>query len=281
MLSNRPKIGITGPDEGGTGAWLFTALSIWIAGGKPSRITVESPLNMNALDGLIIGGGADVEPVQYGQEQIEKSTLVKDSRTIFEWILSILFFPIYWLTRYFQHTKSVPVDIKRDKLELTLINDALEQGKPILGICRGMQLMNVHFKGNLHQDISGFYKEQPQVASIFPKKRIVISDDSKLAELLETNICNVNALHNQAINIPGEGIELVARELHTNITQALEHPDYDFVIGVQWHPEYMIQVARQRRIFKGLVNFANEHSRKRMKINSKKNQFKKAVSLMI
>ncbi len=256
MLYKRPKIGVTGPNEGGTGAWLFTALSVRLAGGKPVRVTVESPQNMRNLDGLIIGGGADVEPLKYGQERIGKTTLVKSGRSIFEWVLSVIFFPIYWLARYFQHTKSAPIDTERDKLELNLLNDALELNKPVLGICRGMQLMNVHFKGSLHQDISGFYTEKPQVASIFPKKRVTIKDGSRLEKLLETHICNVNALHNQAIDTPGEGIELVAQELHTNITQAIEHPGYSFVIGVQWHPEYLIQVARQRRIFKGLVKCA-------------------------
>lgn len=265
MLSNRPTIGITGPEVGGTGAWLFTALSVWLAGGKPVRITVHSPEEMKNLDGLIMGGGADVEPLRYGQERIERTKLAKDSRTIFEWILSILFFPIYWLVRYFQHTKTAPIDTKRDKLELTLLHDALNQGKPVLGICRGMQLMNVHFKGNLHQDISGFYKEQPQIASIFPKKRVTIKESSKLEELLQTNICNVNALHNQAIDTPGKGIELVAKELQTDITQAIEHPGYEFVIGVQWHPEYMVQVRRQRNIFKTLVNTALEMKNSRQK----------------
>ena len=114
MFRKKPVIGITGPDEGGTGAWLFTALSVRLAGGKPVRATVESPQKMDDLDGLIMGGGADVEPLQYGQERIERAVLAKDTRTIFEWILSILFVPIFWLARYFQHTKqprSIPIVI--------------------------------------------------------------------------------------------------------------------------------------------------------------------------
>jgi putative glutamine amidotransferase len=212
------------------------------------------------IDGLIIGGGADVEPLKYGQERIERAVLTKNSRTIFEWILSILFFPVYWLVRYFQHTKTAAIDTKRDDLELQLLRDALRYGKPVLGICRGMQLMNVHFKGSLHQDISGYYTETPQISSIFPKKRIELQPGSRLAEILKTNVCNVNALHNQAIDLPGDGVELVATEIHTNITQALEHPDYDFVIGVQWHPEYLIQVRRQRWLFQELVQCAEEAS---------------------
>ena len=69
-------------------------------------------------------------------------------------------------------------------------------------------------------------------------------------------ICNVNALHNQVIDTPGEGVEFAAREEGTGIIQGIEHPGFPFVIGVQWHPEYMIQVKRQRSIFKNLVKQA-------------------------
>lgn len=253
MSKTRPIIGVTGPDEGGGAAWFFTALSVRLAGGVPKRITPGFPATSEDIDGLIIGGGADVEPKKYGQERIEKAQLTKNSRTIFEWILSILLFPIYWISRYFRHTKQSPIDKERDELEINLLEEMLNQNKPVLGICRGMQLINVFFKGSLHQDISGFYGEQPQISSIFPKKRVNIAPNTVLKSILETDVCNVNALHNQAIDQPGAGLRFAARELHTDIIQGIEHKDYPFVIGVQWHPEYLIQIARQRNIFKELV----------------------------
>jgi len=257
MLDKRkPVIGVCGPDEGGGFAWICTAVSVWLAGGKPRRIRPSAPLSVDDFDGLILGGGADIEPKKYGQERKVKAYLHKNKRTIFEWVLSIIFFPVYWVFRYFQHTKKYPVDLERDKLEFELLKKALEQHKPVLGVCRGMQLINVHFGGTLHQDISGFYAEEPQVATIFPKKRITIEKESKMEKVLQTDICNVNGLHMQAIDKPGEGIKKSASELHTDIWQALEHTDFPFVIGVQWHPEYLLQIARQRNIFKELVKEA-------------------------
>lgn len=256
MLDREPVIGVTGPTEGGTGAWLFTAFSVILAGGKPLRINTNMPRSIDQIDGLIMGGGADVEPLKYGQQRIERAVLARDKRTIFEWVLSILFFPVYWLARYFQHTKKSPVDLERDKLELKLLEQAIELKLPVLGICRGMQLINVYFKGTLHQDIRGFYGEKAQVSSIFPKKRITIKDGTKLCKLLQTDICNVNALHNQAIDKPGKGIRIAAKELNTDVYQAIEHRELPFMIGVQWHPEYLIQIARQRNIFNKLVRAA-------------------------
>lgn len=257
-MKNKPVIGVCGPDEGGRFAWVCTAISIWMAGGKPKRVRPKNPAYIDELHGLILGGGADIEPKSYGQEREVKIYKSKDKRTLLERILTIIFFPIYWIFRYFQHTKKYPVDPERDKLEFDLLKKALENKKPILGICRGMQLINVHFGGSLHQDISSFYAEQPQMSTIFPKKRISIAPGSKLESLLETDICDVNGLHLQAIDEAGIGIKCTAKETESDVWQGMEHEEYPFVIGVQWHPEYLMQIARQRNIFKELVKEAGK-----------------------
>lgn len=258
MFGSRPVIGVTGPETGGLGAWIFTALSVRIAGGKPLRITPGNNITIEELEGLILGGGADVSPEHYGEEKIDKEDLKKGGRSFVEWIFTILLFPVYFLVRYFLSTKTSPIDPRRDEIEFRLLKDAIYQKKPVLGICRGMQLINIHFKGSLHQDISSYYAETPQVATVFPKKKITIKSGSLLEHILNTTSCSVNALHNQAIKVPGKGIVLIAREEATEIAQGIEHESYPCLLGVQWHPEYLIQIKRQRRIFKFIVNEAKK-----------------------
>jgi putative glutamine amidotransferase len=253
MWSNRPIIGVTGPHRGGTGAWIFTALSIWLAGGRPKRITTENSVAQEDIDGLIIGGGADIEPVRYGAEWSGETSTDKPKRTLTERLISLLFYPLVWLTRFLQHKKDLQFDEQRDEMELRLIDQTLHEGKPVLGICRGMQLLNVYFGGNLHQEISSFYSEGKRISTVLPKKWIVLESESQLSEILGTQRSLVNALHHQSVAELGEGLLVAAREEETNIIQGIEHPDYPFVTGVQWHPEYMIQIRRQRRIFKTLV----------------------------
>lgn len=259
MFGNRPVIGVTGPEAGGLGAWIFTSLSVRLAGGKPLRITPKKNSSIEALDGLILGGGADVSPEHYDEDKIDTEDFKKGGRSFIEWIFTILLFPVYFLIRYFLSTKTSPEDPMRDEVEFGLLKEAIQQKKPVLGICRGMQLINIHFKGSLHQDISNYYAETPQVATVFPRKKITIKSGSVLEQIFSTTSCKVNALHNQAIKVPGEGIVLIAREEATEIVQGIEHEEYSCILGVQWHPEYLIQIKRQRKIFKFLVSEAKKH----------------------
>lgn len=260
MSKQSPIIGITGPDRGGTAAWWFTRLAVWLQGGKPIRIRPSNPHNGIKLDGLILGGGADINPERYGQTLSEGLPGGKRPKPsgLRQWLIRIfsyLFYPFLFLIRKIFSTKSPTLDKARDQLEIKMLNDALNRDIPILGICRGAQLINVHFGGTLHQDIDTFYREVPRVNTIWPEKEVAIKKGSRLETILKCSQTWVNALHHQAVDSLGNPLVISARE-NTGIVQAIEHPTKPFLIGVQWHPEYMPQVPRQRAIFKVFIETA-------------------------
>jgi putative glutamine amidotransferase len=257
MMQQTPIIGVTGPDAGGAAAWHFTRLAVWLAGGHAVRITPQRPRKIDGLHGLIIGGGADVDPQLYGQEPhdiLPKSRPADEPRLVYliTWLLS----PLTWLARRLSGKNgSSGRDPARDALEMRLIADAIDRGLPIIGICRGAQLLNVHFRGTLHQSLKGFYVEDPEVRTFLPRKRVVLEPDSKLEQLLGRRPRRVNALHSQAIAELGRGMRVAARDLN-HIVQAIEHATLPLVIGVQWHPEYLPQLGEQRALFEALVRHA-------------------------
>lgn len=255
----KPKIGVTGPDRGGTAAWVFTAMQVMLAGGMPVRIRPAKPLDTATIQALIIGGGADVDPNAYLKEnfidEYLNQTLKNKRKTIFNRIWSffwLLVYPLIFFIRILLSRKAHQLDKDRDRLEFRLLHEAVQKGMPVLGICRGAQLINVYFKGTLHQNINTFYDEEPNRASILPVKKIFVEADSKLAKILQVKQLRVNALHKQAVKEQGQDIKIVAREVN-QVVQAIESVAHNFIIGVQWHPEYLIQIKRQRRIFKALI----------------------------
>jgi len=256
----RPVIGITGPDRGGIAAWLFTMVSVWRAGGRPKRITPSSRRAIEELDGLIVGGGADVDPALYGEEaetflgQLkEKKEKEKKKQSLIGFLIRFSFFPfLYLVRRLFSLTGYAGLDAARDSLEYALIDRAVKARLPVMGICRGAQLLNVYFGGTLYQDISEFYVEVPQVRTIFPEKYVRIEPNTRLAEILKTLSCQVNVLHRQAVKSLGRGLVIAARE-QNGVIQAIEHRSLPFVIGVQWHPEFMPHRSHQSLLFAALV----------------------------
>jgi putative glutamine amidotransferase len=204
----------------------------------------------------VISGGTDVEPKNYGQEQ-EAEAHKQNKFRFRDWLISILLFMLRLLT---QQKRSQGYDPQRDSMEKSLIEYALRRGLPVLGICRGAQLLNIVTGGSLHQHITEFYSEEPHVRSLLPRKRIVLERDTKIASLIQEGTRFVNALHDQAIDQLGEGMMVTARDL-AGVVQAIEHSVDDFVLGVQWHPEYLPQIQSQQRIFAGLVASAKQKRR--------------------
>jgi len=255
-----PLIGVTGPDRAGLGAWLMTALAVRRAGGRASRIT-PSTHPIPRLDGLIIGGGADVDPALYGQAT--ESILSSPGETgqpLRKQLLSIAMLPLMFALRRLLSAKAAIVDTRRDRLETALIRHAVSLRLPLLGICRGAQLLNVFFGGSLHRDLSSFYAETPQVRSIRPHKLIRVAADSRLSDVLGAGPCWVNALNKQAINVVGDGLRVAACE-EGGVIQAVEHCRLPFVVGVQWHPEYLPHLRTQQGLFRRLVAAAAQSRR--------------------
>ena len=253
-VSRRPRIGVTGPDRGGTAAWLMTSRALRRAGAEPIRITPARATHAS-LDGLVLGGGADVDPALYRDAATSLGEIMEAGAKDAASGQARLFGPAVMLLRKALARDGRRLDVERDSLERRVLDDALARDLPVLAICRGAQLLNVHCGGTLFTDLRAFYEEVPQIRSVLPKKPIDIDPRSLLASLLGTTRCRVNAIHSQAIRSVGRGLSVVARE-RVGIVQAVEQPGHRYRIGVQWHPEYMPQHRGQRRLFEALVEAA-------------------------
>ncbi len=170
-----------------------------------------------------------------------------------------MLFPLLLVVRRLLTTRQGGLDPQRDTLEKDLIASALQRQLPMLGICRGMQLINVVAGGNLHQALDGFYEEHPQIRSVLPRKPITARAGSRLSEILGDSPCRVNALHRQAIDRLGEGLRIAACEA-SGVVQAFEGRGRAWLIGVQWHPEYLPQRPDQQALFGSLVEAARRYT---------------------
>ena len=277
----RPIIGVTGPDRGGGAAWWFTRFAVWLAGGHAVRVTPRRPRAIDGLDALIIGGGADVDPTLYGQELLHVTEKKKHDEPVWMWVVGLILFPLTWLVR---KLAAVPVTTgqnpARDELEMKLIDQAVQRRLPMLGICRGEQLINVYFGGTLHQGLAGLYVEDPEVRTILPRKRIVVEEGSCLAGVLGRRPVRVNALHRQAIDRLGRGMRVGARD-RNGIVQAIEHESLPLVVGVQWHPEYLPQMPQQRALFRALVRRAADRDAPGAAQSSCKNALAAAATIVL
>ncbi|MEX6501167.1 gamma-glutamyl-gamma-aminobutyrate hydrolase family protein [Pseudomonas zhanjiangensis] len=218
-MAERPRVGVTGSHRRWSPSWWSTRWTLRLLGAEAERISIRHAASGRPLAALIIGGGDDVGPEHYGGDL---------------------------------HAK-VRSDPARDKLEMHWIEQALEQGIPLLGICRGAQLINVVLGGNLHQDIRAMRQRTHNRPGLLPTKRVSVHSTSRLAEVCDTGRLWVNSLHHQAIRTPGKGLREVAWDLD-NIIQAVEAEDGRPIIGVQWHPEYLSYLPAQRALFRWLLH---------------------------
>jgi putative glutamine amidotransferase len=261
-MAERLLIGVTGPDSGGAIAWLMTALAIRRCGAKPVRITPNRRCDESQLHAVVIGGGTDVDPFHYGEDSHGLESLLQEDdgeagSSLLDWLVGLV---LTLFRAVFARHSSQGYDPDRDELEKHHIQYALYYNKPILGICRGAQLMNVTLGGSLHQNIEHFYTEETSnIRSILPRKSVELVPSSRLRQILDKAQCRVNALHDQSIKALGDEVEVSAVE-PTGVIQAIERPSHPFFIGVQWHPEYIPQSRTQQSLFRSLVTSARQRS---------------------
>ena len=222
-MAGRPRVGVTGNARLWSPAWWCTRLALWLAGAEPVRLSVRHRASVRSMDALVIGGGNDISPEHFGGDLSDK----------------------------------VKSDPKRDLLEIECIRWALSHGVPLLGICRGAQLINVVLGGTLHQDIRHLRKRTSNRPGLLPTKRVRLDPDSLVAGVCGTGALRVNSLHHQAVRRPGTGLAVVGWD-RDEIVQAVECAGERPVIGVQWHPEYLLYLPSQFALFRWLVRSAKK-----------------------
>ncbi|NND44114.1 MAG: gamma-glutamyl-gamma-aminobutyrate hydrolase family protein [Xanthomonadales bacterium] len=225
-MAERPRIGVTGTTARVSAARLATALAVYRAGGRPVQLGSSRQDPDESLSGIVITGGSDINPMHYGSTEAPWS----------------------------------PPDVLRDEFELAVLGFADRLGLPVLGICRGAQLVNVHAGGNLYSDIAHLRKLGSHKSTVLPRKWVEVDSTSALAGVLGTARLRVNSLHHQAVKDLGKGLRVVARD-RDNITQAIEGGEQRWLVGVQWHPEYLQYQRHQQALFRALVAAARRYRR--------------------
>jgi putative glutamine amidotransferase len=166
-------------------------------------------LQIEAVDALVLAGGQDVQPQRYNEE------------------------PSPFLET---------ICPERDAYEIAALNFALAQQKPVFGICRGMQLINVAFGGSLYQDIAQQCPDRLQHSQKAIREEashtVTLESDSWLSSIMKKETLPTNSFHHQAIKELAAGFRVSARA-QDGIIEAIEKRDQGFIVGVQWHPEMM------------------------------------------
>lgn len=224
-MTDRPRIGVSVSVKSGWRVFPFFRFALWRAGGRAVKLqTNRERRTLDGLDGVIIAGGDDINIELYDGLPMPYAVF----------------------------------DDARDELEEALIEEAERRRLPIMGVCRGSQLLNVVRGGDLHQDI---YKSYPGIRRIhtpLPRKRVRIDPNSHFARYYGTEPSMVNSLHTQSVDRLGEKLRAVAWD-EGGVVQAIESSAERLVFGVQWHPEFLVFSKRDHALFIALVDDARKN----------------------
>jgi putative glutamine amidotransferase len=238
---SRPRIGLNcdvAADSGGEAlklGWPYVE-AVLRAGGAPVLLppVADEELLADALrviDGLVLAGGRDYDPALYGQVRHPATRLVEE---------------------------------RRGSFDIALARNALASGVPTLGVCGGTQLINIALGGSLLQHIPeqiGAEVAHTTVGDVKAFHLVEAADDSRLAGIVGAQRLEVNSTHHQAIDRVGRGLRVVARA-PDGVVEGVEGTGDAFVLGLQWHPERMLDRPEQVALFRALVAAA-QHRRKR------------------
>lgn len=198
----------------------------------PDELLLEDPGEvLDLLDGLVLAGGADIDPGSYG-EQV--------------------------------HPETVDTVPERDRFEIALVRAAIERDLPVLGICRGMQLINVAYGGTLLQHLPERFghHEHLRVPGTFDgaDHDVDLVEGTLAARAAGENHHATKSHHHQGVDRLGKGLQISGSSAMDGLPEAIEMPDRRFVLGVQWHPE----ADETSRVAAALVSEATRHMRERV-----------------
>jgi putative glutamine amidotransferase len=160
------------------------------------------------------------------------------------------------------HPRIGEIDPMRDHTELTLLRTAAEDGKPMLGICRGVQVMNVALGGTLYTHIPDqvqnaldhSYPGELRQTLVHP---VNVDESARVAEIFGETLLHVNSLHHQAVKDIAPRLKAVGHA-PDGVAEVIEMPDHPFAVGVQWHPEWLQDQPAMRRLFKSFVDASTQ-----------------------
>ncbi len=194
-----------------------------LAGIEPIPFVTNRPGSLDHVAGLLLTGGTDIDPACFGAAMDDQTE---------------------------------EPDRERDSIELALLSEALTRDLPVLAICRGFQLLNVHAGGTLLQHIPSGRHRKVTPDKGEPVHTVALTAGSRLSQIYggESTLA-VNSRHHQAVDKIGPGLVVSAIDPHDGIVEALENPAGRFTVGVQWHPENQAPTnSLQLRLFTALAD---------------------------